>query len=522
MKTSIQKKILALSLSGLICCIVIFGGTGIYFVRKSCISNAQRNLDLEVTYAADHISSKFFAVEMYTKGLAAGIMRTFKSVDELQNDSIREAKTAIVQEHINSTIKDQEKAVAVYLRFNPKLAPPTSGIFMAQLRPNGPIESTIPTDFSKYDPEDIEHVGWYYVPIKSEKPMWMEPYQNKNINIYMISYVMPLYINGQEFGVVGMDMDFTALTQKVAQFSYFKSGYSFLETSDQKIIYHPTLPIGSVFQNDGKNTVVRKTMNNGMYLAASTPNKEIQEEYRKLTLQIIIFSLIVLAFFSFISIKLSKTITKPLKKLTFAANKMTQGDMEVEFDTKEKDEIGELATSFATAQTHIKEYLNQVRGLAYKDPLTLVRNKTAYDDYAGIMQKDIRDKKITDFGIMILDLNNLKGINDNYGHEYGNKYLVEACKMICTTFTHSPVFRIGGDEFLVVFKGDDYNNRDSLINVFEKKMQNSMSAKDPWEHISVAYGLAISRDFPDMNMHQMFMKADEKMYEKKRQMKAGC
>lgn len=520
MKSSIQKKILALSLSGIFCCILIFGGTGIYFVRESSIKNAKQNLDLEITNTAGHISSSFFSVEMYTKALAAGIMRTFKSIDDLKNDSIREAKTAIIQEHINTTIKQQEKAVAVYLRFNPKITPPTSGIFMAQLRPNGPIESTTPTDFSKYDSNDIEHVGWYYEPIKQGKPFWMSPYLNKNIDIYMISYVMPLYIDGQEFGVVGMDLNFTALTNKISDFSYFKSGYSFLESEDGKIIYHPTLPIGGTYKDNGENTIIRRILNNGMYLIAVTPNKEIKEEYRKLTAQIIVFSLLVLIFFSLISVKFSKTITKPLKRLTFAAIKMTQGDMEVEFDTNEKDEIGELATSFAAAQTHIKEYLNQVRGLAYKDTLTLVRNKTAYDDYAGTMQKDIRDKKITDFAIMILDLNNLKTINDNYGHEFGNKYLVSSCKAICTTFTHSPVFRIGGDEFLVIFKGDDFNNRDALINTFEKKMQDSMSAKNPWDRISVAYGIAISHDFPDMNMHQMFMKADEKMYDKKKLMKA--
>lgn len=520
MKRSIQKKIMSLYLSGLISCIIIFGGIGIVFVKNTSTTKANQQLEIETAYAADQISSEFFAMEQYTKGLLAGILRVFKSIDDLANDSVREAKTKDVMEHITTTIKNQEKAVAVYMRFNPKLAPPTSGIFMAKLRPDGDIEATTPTDFSKYDPDDIEHVGWYYEPIKYGKPFWMSPYLNKNINIYMISYVMPIFIEGKEFGVVGIDMDFSALTQGVAKHKFFKTGYAFLESLDGKIIYHPTRPLGSVYESTNKNTVLRHTMSNGMFFATVTPNSEILEECHQLITQIIILSLIVLISFTLISLKFSKTITKPLKKLTFAANKMTQGDMDVKFDTNESDEIGELAISFAAAQNHIKEYLNQVRGLAYKDTLTLVRNKTAYDDYAANMQKEISNGGISEFGIMILDLNNLKVINDTLGHENGNKYLVASSKLICTTFTHSPVFRIGGDEFLVVFKGSDYENRDSLIKSFEEKMQASQSAKDAWDRISVAYGLALSKDYPDVNMHQLFIRADEKMYEKKRLMKA--
>lgn len=521
MKSSIQRKILAVYLSGLVCCIAIFGGLGVLFVRDTSVSKANQQLKLETAYAADHISNEFFTMEQYTKGLLAGILRVFKSVDDLADDSIREAKTKEVMEHITTTIKNQEKAVAVYMRFNPKLAPPTSGIFMAKLSPEGGIEATTPTDFSKYDPSDIEHVGWYYVPIKQGKPFWMDPYLNKNINIYMISYVMPIFIDGKEFGVVGIDLDFSALTKGVAKHKFFKTGFSFLETAKEKIIYHPTLPIGATYEDSGENTVLRHAMSNGMIFVTTTPNSEIREECNLLITQIIIISLIVLTLFSIIGHKVSKSITKPLKRLTFAANKMTQGDMDIKFDTTETDEIGELATSFAAAQNHIKEYLNQVRGLAYKDALTFVRNKTAYDDYASSMQKDIADGKIIDFGIMILDLNNLKGINDSYGHENGNKYLVASCKLICTTFTHSPVFRIGGDEFLVVFKGSDYENRESLIKSFEEKMQASQSSKDAWDRISVAYGLALSSEYPNINMHQMFIKADEKMYEKKRIMKAS-
>lgn len=64
-----------------------------------------------------------------------------------------------------------------------------------------------------YDPDDLEHVGWYYIPVKNGAPMWMDPYLNENINIYMISYIVPLFAeDGTSIGIVGMDIDFSEIT----------------------------------------------------------------------------------------------------------------------------------------------------------------------------------------------------------------------------------------------------------------------------------------------------------------------
>jgi len=70
------------------------------------------------------------------------------------------------------------------------------------------FKSLTPTDFSSYDKDDLEHVGWYYIPVNNGKPTWMEPYLNSNINVYMISYVVPIVIDNVKVGIVGMDIDF--------------------------------------------------------------------------------------------------------------------------------------------------------------------------------------------------------------------------------------------------------------------------------------------------------------------------
>ena len=57
------------------------------------------------------------------------------------------------------------------------------------------------------------------------------------------------------------------------------------------------------------------------------------------------------------------------------------------------------------------------------------------------------------FAITILDVNDLKKVNDNEGHKAGDQFIRDACRIICTTFKRSPVFRVGGDEFAVLSQG---------------------------------------------------------------------
>ena len=115
-------------------------------------------------------------------------------------------------------------------------------------------------------------------------------------------------------------------------------------------------------------------------------------------------------------------------------------------------------------------------------------------------------------------MNNLKEINDEYGHIAGDILLTEACSYICHTFTHSPVFRIGGDEFVVILEGEDYFNRNALLKDFENNMENNKLSVEPYCSVTIAYGMYENQELAE-NFDSIFKSADEKMYEKKRQMK---
>ena len=126
----------------------------------------------------------------------------------------------------------------------------------------------------------------------------------------------------------------------------------------------------------------------------------------------------------------------------------------------------------------------------------------------------------TGIGLAIVDLNYLKKINDTYGHDKGNAAILKLCRIICTVFEHSPVYRIGGDEFAIILRGSDLENYDQLEKRFYEKLAelSSDDTLEPWEKVSAAIGAA----FRDGNesIDSLFRRADHIMYEHKKEMKA--
>ena len=129
------------------------------------------------------------------------------------------------------------------------------------------------------------------------------------------------------------------------------------------------------------------------------------------------------------------------------------------------------------------------------------------------------EKGSTTFGFVMIDLNDLKEVNDHYGHDCGDKYILGCCHIFCTVYKQSPIYRVGGDEFVVLLQNSDYKNKDKLIKVIEsefKKTRNNKSRK-PWERYSVAYGMAEYK--PGDTVDNVFKRADESMYHKKMEIK---
>ena len=165
---------------------------------------------------------------------------------------------------------------------------------------------------------------------------------------------------------------------------------------------------------------------------------------------------------------------------------------------------------------HLKA-LNTEKELARRDELTGVKNKTAYNELEKSVQSNIDNgMDYLPFGLIVCDTNDLKKINDTEGHAAGDEYIKKSAALLCNTFVHCPVFRVGGDEFIVFVRGSDYANRESLVESLHAQIRENLQSKSG---PVLAFGMAEFIPKKDTMMSEVFDRADKEMYKNKRELK---
>ena len=165
---------------------------------------------------------------------------------------------------------------------------------------------------------------------------------------------------------------------------------------------------------------------------------------------------------------------------------------------------------------HLKA-LNTEKELARRDELTGVRNKTAYTELEKSVQSNIDNgMDYLPFSLVVSDTNNLKTINDTEGHAAGDEYLRKSAMLLCETFDHSPVFRVGGDEFVVFLRNSDHTNRAELMQRLRDQVRENLNKG---EGPIMAAGMADYEPASDTLVSEVFDRADKEMYEDKQKLK---
>lgn len=162
--------------------------------------------------------------------------------------------------------------------------------------------------------------------------------------------------------------------------------------------------------------------------------------------------------------------------------------------------------------------LRTAEQMARRDLLTGIKNKNAFTEYSEKFDKDIKTgNRDLQFAVVIFDLNNLKQLNDTRGHSFGDEAIQQTSRMICDVFMHSPVFRIGGDEFAVILTNSDFEQRAELFKEFKNEsFENLSSRTGP----VVACGLGVYNPETDKSFEEVFKRADSEMYENKNEVKS--
>ncbi len=163
------------------------------------------------------------------------------------------------------------------------------------------------------------------------------------------------------------------------------------------------------------------------------------------------------------------------------------------------DSMELLGEKILIMQMRLAKHIEIIRSQAYIDGLTGLNNRTSYMEYLQILEKKIEEHPDTVFSVVLLDINQLKMINDDFGHDQGDVLIIETANKIRDVFGGNRVYRIGGDEFVAIL--DETDPTDKIERARGDNISIGYATYDP----------ATDKDYSDV-----FHRADDAMYADKR------
>lgn len=495
-------------------------------LQMLCISG-QRSLD----YYFDSVQNSVTKVTSFAE----------EDLDSLNDEKELSAHMERMREYFGMMASKTKGVLTYYYRIDPSVSTSEKGFWYTDLTGKGFEEHEV-TDITQYDVEDTSRLVWFTVPKHKGKPIWLPPYITDNLDVRVISYDAPVYWKGKFIGVVGIEVDYSIMADEINSIRFYDNGYAFLSDAEGQLFYHPLLDVADLnsksefefpYNADEENKVIRYTykgekkeavwcsLSNGLRLSITVPFAETQGEWKALILNISLGAVIVLIAASLFLMYYTRRITRPLEQLTAAAEQVERGNYDLDLTYDDDDELGRLTRSFKKLSDNVKEHISDLHGQVFLDALTKVKNKGALSNCLEELQREI-DSGASEpaFAVGVFDCDDLKLINDRYGHDKGDIYLKKAAHTICELFKHSPVFRMGGDEFAVILQNEDYMNHDTLLEMFDRFIEEAnIAAAEPWEQVHVSKGFAVFTTSEDSSATDVMKRADQLMYKNKRERK---
>lgn len=538
---SIRSKTTLLTSCAIIIAMTIATLLGASAIRSIGNSSSDEMLLLLCETGEKNLDYYFESVEQSVEMLSTYVDEDLGGIDNLTDEQLQ-AHMERVEPVFEKTAYKTNGVLTYYYRLDPSVSDQEKGFWYTNLDGNGFEEHEV-TDITLYDTEDTSSLVWFTVPKSTGNPIWLPPYITDNLDVRVISYNVPIYWRGEFVGVVGIEIDYSTMAEQVDNIKLYESGYAFINDDEGNIVYHPHMDVATMSEDEKpkvpaglisddkfirysyegvEKQAVWLELSNGMRLNVTVPMSEINSGWQQLIVEIVIVSIILLVVFILVTMRFTGHITQPLRELTQVAEQVDKGDYDVNLSYDGDDEVGTLTRTFNRLISHLKVYIDDLNSLAYADALTSVHNKGAFDIYMRELGATMKDsEEPTKFAIAMFDCDELKAINDRYGHDKGDIYLKTASHLICRVFQHSPVFRVGGDEFAAILKGEDYENREKLVNLFEMRCDEACaSAQEEWREVRVSRGIAVYNPKEDSSPDDVTRRADRLMYEHKRARKA--
>ncbi|MCR5340806.1 MAG: diguanylate cyclase [Saccharofermentans sp.] len=570
--SSLSTKMMLLVIIGAFLLAITLVAICVILTNRILTENTAAQMNLFCEERGDDLNTEFLRVEDAVGSLARWTRNKIPDVKRISEDGkLRDYIVSDADDLIRFMTEHNDFIQGAYIHYSLDITGVTDreeGVYYTR---NSDGKFSIIPFTQKEIEEDPVAEYWYYGPIRNRKAVWTKPYFDESANDYLISYVEPVFIEDKPVAIIGIDISFTRLLKRVDSLKYQDTGYMYLKESDGSAHYHLEDLGHEHLHSDDEDQITDNaelmsqqktgeklvrynfggrdramafvTLRNGMKFVLSDDYLSIFKVRNRAINIMIWISVGMTVVLAGIAALMANRITGPLRKLTSAANEISEGDYDVILPPERNDEVGELSRAFRIAIDNIRarsedikarirvqehkleknaqtmkqqeDDLLTMRNLAYVDSLTNVKNKTAYEDTVGYIDEQIKSGT-AEFAVIMCDLNYLKIINDNLGHQAGDDVLRKASRLLCKAFPLSTVFRIGGDEFVVIPSVVEYARMDEMLGTLKELLDQENEEHDNvLDRVSFAVGSAVYDKEKDHSFKDVFERADKKMYEAK-------
>lgn len=389
---TIKARILAAVIVCTLLTSLICGGVSIINSRKTVYQDSQKEMMYACANQAEELNAQMGRVEQSVNTAYHVVLQQLTDVQAFKTDKAYvDAFTEIMAQMLYEIGGNTEGALTAYIRYNPEFTEPDSGVFWSRSSDAEKFEALVPTDFSMYSPDDLEHVGWYYIPVNNGKPTWMDPYLNSNINVYMVSYVIPIVIDGESIGIIGMDIDFAKFTATVDNATVFETGSAFLVNPNGNVAYHKAIeagtavsqadasgviggalsdpasegkPLNYTYQGELRN-MCYQTLTNGMKYVLTAPESEMKSAASRITTLIVVGMLIAVAISVVIGVLMGLAITRPITQISDIVSNTAKFNFAKNANSdklcKRQDESGNMANSLREMRGSLRSMVADIQ-----------------------------------------------------------------------------------------------------------------------------------------------------------------